>query len=137
MEINTAFFGVPSPGRLAAGAGTAARESRPVVCRKRRRSIAFMEILLRVILSQSMHGIQHLLPLLCLLFLPAAAPPASDLLAAKSQRGKELMAAGRYAEAVPVYRELVTALPANPGLLVNLGMALNLAGEDEQAIAPL
>ena len=34
-------------------------------------------------------------------------------------RGRELMAAGRYAEAVPVYRELVAQLPGNPGLLLN------------------
>jgi len=79
-----------------------------------------------------------LLPLVCLLSGPGVQPPsASDELGAKSQRGKELMAAGRYAEAVPVYRDLVTAVPGNPGLLLNLGMALHQAGEDEEAIGPL
>jgi predicted Zn-dependent protease len=63
-------------------------------------------------------------------------PPSREL-GAMSQRGKELMAAGRYAEAVPVYRDLVAAVPRNPGLLLNLGMALHLAGEDEEALAPL
>jgi predicted Zn-dependent protease len=85
-----------------------------------------------------MHGIQHLVPLVCLL--PGqVAPPSSpaDALGAQSQRGKELMAAGRYAEAVPVYRDLVAALPGNPGLLLNLGMALHLSGADEEAITPL
>ena len=62
--------------------------------------------------------------------------PAGDA-AARSQRGKELMAAGRYAEAVAVYRELVRATPGNAGLLVNLGMALHLADKDEEAIPQL
>lgn len=84
-----------------------------------------------------MHGIKLLLPLLCLFSGPAQGPPSADALAGKSQRGKELMAAGRYTEAVPVYRELVAAMPGNPGLLANLGMALHLAGEDEAAVAPL
>jgi predicted Zn-dependent protease len=47
------------------------------------------------------------------------------------------MAAGRYAEAVPVYRALTKALPGNPGLLLNLGMALHLSGQDREALAPL
>ncbi len=52
-------------------------------------------------------------------------------------RGKELMTAGRYAEAVPVYRELAKALPGNPGLLLNLGMALHLSGASREAVEPL
>jgi predicted Zn-dependent protease len=44
------------------------------------------------------------------------------------------MAAGRYAEAVPVYRDLVKAVPGNPGLVLNLGMALHLAGQDQEAL---
>jgi predicted Zn-dependent protease len=47
------------------------------------------------------------------------------------------MAAGRYAEAVPVYRELVKAMPGNAGLLTNLGMALHLSGQDRQAVPQL
>lgn len=66
----------------------------------------------------------------------ALAPAAADL-AEKSRRGKELMAAGRYADAVPVYRDLVRAVPGNAGLLLNLGMALHMSGDDEGALAPL
>jgi predicted Zn-dependent protease len=62
--------------------------------------------------------------------LPAQEPD----LARKSQRGKELMAAGRYAESLPVYRELVRAVPGNPGLVLNLGMALHMAGRDREAV---
>ena len=47
------------------------------------------------------------------------------------------MADHKFAEAVPVYRELVQAVPDNPGLLLNLGMALHLAGHSREAIAPL
>jgi len=83
----------------------------------------------------SMHGIQ-LLVALTFLFGPVVPPPSDDP-AAQSRRGKELMAAGRYAEAVPVYRALTAALPGNAGLLLNLGMALHMAGEDEAALAPL
>ena len=55
-------------------------------------------------------------------------------LAVKSQRGKEAMAAGKFAEAASIYAELVKALPGNPGLLVNLGMAEHMAGRPRQAI---
>ncbi len=61
----------------------------------------------------------------------------SQALIEKSQRGVELMAAGKFEEAIPVYRELSQAVPNNPGLLLNLGMALQLAGHSRQAIAPL
>jgi predicted Zn-dependent protease len=65
---------------------------------------------------------------------PAGPAGAPDDLAAKSRLGKELMAAGRYREAVSAYRELVAASPRNPGLLLNLGMALHLAGQSEEAV---
>jgi tetratricopeptide (TPR) repeat protein len=79
-----------------------------------------------------------LLSLACLLSGPAfsLASPEEDL-GAKSERGKELMAAGRYAEAVPVYRDLVKNVPGNSGLLLNLGMALHLAGQDREALPEL
>jgi len=66
----------------------------------------------------------------------AAARPADPALAERSRAGKELMAAGRYAEAAAVYHELVRAIPGNAGLLVNLGMALHLSGKDQEAIPP-
>jgi tetratricopeptide (TPR) repeat protein len=67
----------------------------------------------------------------------APARPDDSRLAAESQRGKELMAAGRYAEAVPVYRDLVRARPGTAGLLLNLGMALHLSGQDRDAVPQL
>jgi len=44
------------------------------------------------------------------------------------------MAAGRFQEAIPVYQDLVRALPNNPGLLMNLGLAQHMAGQDRQAV---
>src|SRR6185369_7419477 len=67
----------------------------------------------------------------------AAARPPDPALAERSRAGKELMAAGRYAEAAAAYRDLVRALPGNAGLLVNLGMALHLSGKDQEAIPHL
>lgn len=64
---------------------------------------------------------------------PARAPAPRDT-DARSQRAKDLMAAGRYPEAVTAYRELVRATPGDAGLLVGLGRALHLAGKDEDAI---
>ena len=61
----------------------------------------------------------------------------SEDLSAKSQRAKEFMAQGKFAEAIPIYRELNQALPNNPGLLLNLGMALHMAGYERQSIRPL
>ena len=54
-----------------------------------------------------------------------------------SQQGKQLMAAGRYAEAVPVYQTLTRQVPGNPGLQLNLGIALHMAGRDPEAVAVL
>lgn len=52
-----------------------------------------------------------------------------------SQRARELMAAGRFAEAVPLYEQLVKQVPGNPGLLLNLGMAQHMSGDDRRAVA--
>ena len=64
-----------------------------------------------------------------------AAPQEGPL--AQSERARQLMAAGRYAEAVPLYRALAAAAPGNAGLQLNLGMALQLSGADREAVAPL
>src|SRR2546425_7981065 len=61
----------------------------------------------------------------------------SDDLATKSQRAKEFMAQGKFAEAIPLYRELNQAVPRNAGLMLNLGMALHMAGDDRESIQPL
>jgi tetratricopeptide (TPR) repeat protein len=79
-------------------------------------------------------------PILFLLVTILAAPRAlaqSENLAAKSQQATELMAEGKFAEAVPLYRDLNRALPDNAGLMLNLGMALHMAGEERKAIPPL
>jgi tetratricopeptide (TPR) repeat protein len=72
------------------------------------------------------------LPLLFLL--GAAAGAQSGDLAVKSRRAKELMAAGRFSDAVPIYEELVRAVPGNSGLLLNLALAEHMAGQHRKAI---
>ncbi len=71
--------------------------------------------------------------MLFLLFLSALAAAQTDL-AAASHQAKELMAAGRYDEAVPIYQKLVAAVPDNPGLILNLGLAEEMGGHPAQAI---
>jgi tetratricopeptide (TPR) repeat protein len=44
------------------------------------------------------------------------------------------MAAGRCADAVPVCKELVAAMPGNNGLLLNLGLAQHMAGLEKDAV---
>src|SRR5207245_4980214 len=68
---------------------------------------------------------------------PATCVPQSNSLALKSQRAKELMAKGNFAQAIPLYRELNQAVPNNPGLMLNLGMALQMAGRKREAISEL
>ncbi len=72
-----------------------------------------------------------------LLLMATHSPAQSQLLIEKSKRGKELMAEQKFEEAASIYRQLVQAVPNNPGLLLNLGMALHLAGHSHEAIAPL
>ena len=76
---------------------------------------------------------------LLLAVLPVFLFAASDLAAAedaaeKSQRAKQLMSSGRFEEAIPIYKELAAAMPGNPGLLLNLGMAEHMAGREKDAI---
>jgi tetratricopeptide (TPR) repeat protein len=54
--------------------------------------------------------------------------------ATKAQRAKQAMTEGRFEEAIGLYTELVGLLPANPGMLMNLGLALHSAGRYQQAI---
>jgi len=72
--------------------------------------------------------------LLCLALLPALSLLAQPDAASESQRARQMMAAGRYTEAAPIYEKLVQAMPANPGLRLNLAMALHFSGEDTKAI---
>jgi predicted Zn-dependent protease len=79
-----------------------------------------------------------LLAVLCVQLVIAAQSHAqSQLLIDKSKRGKQLMAEQKFEEAASIYRELVRDVPNNPGLLLNLGMALHLAGHSRDAIEPL
>jgi len=64
----------------------------------------------------------------------AAGAWESDDLAALSQQVKQLMAQGRFEQAIPICEQLVKALPGNTGLLLNLGMAEQMAGHPEKAI---
>jgi predicted Zn-dependent protease len=61
----------------------------------------------------------------------------SAALVEKSERAKLWMAQGRFADAAGLYEELSRAAPGNPGLLLNLGMARHMAGNDAGAVAPL
>ncbi len=58
---------------------------------------------------------------------------AQDL-AAESHRARELMAEQRFAEAIPIYEGLVKAVPGNPGLLLNLALAEEMAGQPSRSI---
>jgi len=59
----------------------------------------------------------------------SAAVGAQDDLSAESAQAKQAMDAGRFTEAAGIYRELVAALPENPGLRLDLGLALHLGGD--------
>lgn len=70
------------------------------------------------------------------LFFTALLPALSqsDRLAEQSARGKQLMSEGHFAEAAAVYQQMVQALPGNPGLLLNLGLAEQMSGHPDRAI---
>jgi len=80
------------------------------------------------------------LPVLLVCLWLVAAPHATaqtSELAQKSQQVHELMAAGKFEQAIPIYRKLLQAAPGNPGLQMDLGMALHMAGRDREAVPPL
>ena len=62
---------------------------------------------------------------------------AQDAAAVKSQQAKQFMGAGKFAEAITIYEDLVKAMPTNQGLRLNLGMAQHMAGRDREAVATL
>lgn len=66
----------------------------------------------------------------------SASPPSDDL-AVKARRGKEAMVSSRFDEAAALYAEITRALPDEPGMLLNLGMALSMAGRPREAVPPL
>ena len=70
------------------------------------------------------------------LFIASAPPQAGDP-AAGSRAATQAMNEGRFEDAARIYRELLRPLPDEPGLLMNLGMALAMAGREAEAIGPL
>jgi predicted Zn-dependent protease len=83
-----------------------------------------------------------MLPMKVLVFLLAfsisvQANPQSADLATRSREATRAMESGRFDDAVRIYRELLKVLPEDPGLLMNLGMALAMGGHEEEALAPL
>ncbi len=69
-----------------------------------------------------------------LAIVPSVALPQNEDLAAESHRAKELMADRHFAEAIPIYEHLVKAVPGNPGLLLNLALAEEMAGQHARSI---
>ena len=57
-----------------------------------------------------------------------------DQLAARAAQAQAFMGQGRFADAAVIYRDLVRAVPGNPGLVLNLGLALHMAGDHAAAI---
>ena len=55
-------------------------------------------------------------------------------LAVDSERATKLVASGQPEKAIPIYQELVKAVPDNPGLITNLGIAEEMAGHNRDAI---
>ena len=47
------------------------------------------------------------------------------------------MAANRFDEAAAIYREILQKMPDEPGIMMNLGIALSMAGQPQEAIPPL
>jgi tetratricopeptide (TPR) repeat protein len=60
-----------------------------------------------------------------------------DDLALKSRRAKDLMGEGKFVDAIPLYVELNRAVPHNPRLMLNLGMAFHMSGQEQNAVAQL
>ena len=54
-----------------------------------------------------------------------------------AQQAQAAMAGGRFEEAATAYAELVEAVPNEPGLRLNLGMALSMAGRPREAVPHL
>jgi tetratricopeptide (TPR) repeat protein len=75
--------------------------------------------------------------LLLVLGLHATAMAQSADLAARSREASGAMKAGRFDEAARLYRDMLRARPDEPGLLMNLGMALAMSGNEAEALAPL
>jgi len=60
-----------------------------------------------------------------------------SVLTARSQVAHQALLNGQYDQAVKLYSDLVAQLPTNPGLRLNLGLALEKAGRPAEAIPEL
>jgi predicted Zn-dependent protease len=77
----------------------------------------------------------RILILTCLILMPCTAQSGQhEGLAAESQHAEELIATGHPEQAIPIYEELIRAVPGNSGLLTDLGIACETAGQDQRAI---
>ncbi len=72
--------------------------------------------------------------LVCLIALGASVAVQAQDLAAKSSEAAAAMRAKRFERAAELYRELKRAIPDNPGLTMNLGLALHSSGRYEAAL---
>jgi len=71
------------------------------------------------------------------LFLHGFAGAQKNDLAFQSQQAKQLMAEGRFDDAIPIYERLLAAVPGNWGLILNLGLAEEMGGHPQKAIPHL
>ena len=76
---------------------------------------------------------------LVLVLLPNAAASAAqgDDLAVRTRAASRAMSEGRFDDAAGVYRDLLKGRPDDPRLLMNLGMALAMAGRESEALPVL
>src|ERR1700759_4724162 len=79
-------------------------------------------------------GVRWVRALLILFAAPVLATGQAGDAAQKSSQAKRALLSGRYTEAVELYRELLRELPNEPGLHLNLGLALEKAGQPTAAI---
>src|ERR1700722_18071455 len=75
-------------------------------------------------------------PRICSLLLTAAISMAQPVdFETQLQRAKQALVERRFEEAISIYKDLIKSVPDNPGLLLNLGIAEQMAGQDRKAIA--
>lgn len=59
--------------------------------------------------------------------------PQSEDFSLASHRAAQFMAAGNYEQAAQIYQTLTRALPRNPGLAFDLGLALHMLRREREA----
>lgn len=67
----------------------------------------------------------------------ASAQPADAARQSRAAEAARAMSAGRFDAAARIYRDLLQTTPDEPGLLMNLGIALAMDGREADAIEPL